>query len=44
VASTTPLRSRIWPRLGTMGTTAVRLLSACAARSSWRTTCRYTRR
>ncbi|MNV68616.1 hypothetical protein D3C71_1614810 [compost metagenome] len=44
MASTTPLRSMISPRLGTMGTTAVRLLSACAARSSWRTTCKNTSR
>ncbi len=36
-----PLRSRISPRLGTTGTMAVRLLSACSARSSWRVTCRY---
>ena len=39
-----PLRSKINPRLGTTGTTAVRLLSACSFKSSWRTSCKYTNR
>lgn len=44
LASTTPLRSLIRPRLGTMGTTAMRLDSARSAKLSCWMTCSHTSR